>query len=137
MSPKRPDDSLGKLEALADAKELQLARTHSVRAIENLQAMYGYYIDKGQWKTAAALFSRDGTYEFGQSGVYIGNAHVERALTLMGPPGLRGRPAQQLCDGAAHHQRVRRQPHRQGPLAQRRAVGAGRQGTLGRWRVRE
>jgi hypothetical protein len=87
-APKRPDDALGKLEAQADAKELQLARTHSVRAIENLQAMYGYYIDKGQWNKAASLFSRDATYEFGQSGVYVGKAHVERALSLMGPPGL-------------------------------------------------
>jgi hypothetical protein len=87
-SPQRPDDALGRLEALADAKELQLARTHSVRAIENLQALYGYYIDKGQWHKAASLFSRDGTYESGQSGVYIGTAHVERALSLMGPPGL-------------------------------------------------
>jgi hypothetical protein len=87
-SPQRPDDELGKLEGLADVKELQLARAHSVRAIENLQAMYGYYIDKGQWHRAANLFSRDGTYEFGQSGVYIGNPHVERALSLMGPQGL-------------------------------------------------
>jgi hypothetical protein len=86
--PKRPDDALGKLETLADAKELQLGRTESVRAIENLQAMYGYYIDKGQWKKAASLFSHAGTYEFGQSGVYIGNAHIERALSLMGPQGL-------------------------------------------------
>ncbi len=86
--PKRQDDELGRLEKLADAKELQLARAHSVRAIENLQAMYGYYIDKGQWKKAAALFSHDGTYEFGQSGVYVGTAHVERALSLMGPAGL-------------------------------------------------
>jgi hypothetical protein len=87
-APKRPDDELGKLEALADEKELQLGRTESVRALENLQAMYGYYIDKGQWKSAAALFSNDGTYEFGQSGVYIGKAHVEHALSLMGPQGL-------------------------------------------------
>lgn len=87
-APKRPDDDLGRLEALADTKELQLARTHSVRAIENLQAMYGYYIDKGQWKQAAGLFNHDGSYEFGQSGVYIGNAHVERGLSLMGPQGL-------------------------------------------------
>ncbi len=87
-SPARPDDALGRLEKLADAKELQLARAHSVRAIENLQAMYGYYIDKGQWKRAAALFSRDGSYEFGQGGVYIGSPHVERALSLMGPEGL-------------------------------------------------
>jgi len=88
MLPKRPDDALGRLEALADAKELQLARTHSVRAIENLQAMYGYYIDKGQWHAAAGLFSHDASYEFGQSGVYLGSAHIERALSLMGPAGL-------------------------------------------------
>jgi hypothetical protein len=86
--PRRAADDLGRLESLADTQELQLARTHSVRAIENLQAMYGYYIDKGQWKKAAALFSRGGTYEFGQSGVYIGIGHIERALSLMGPQGL-------------------------------------------------
>jgi len=86
--PKRPADSLGRLETLADVKELQLARAHSVRALENLQAMYGYYIDKGQWQKAAALFSRDGSYEFGQGGIYLGTAHIQRALSLMGPPGL-------------------------------------------------
>jgi hypothetical protein len=86
--PTRADDKLGRLEAQADQKELQLARTHSVRAIENLQAMYGYYIDKGQWKSAAGLFSKDGSYEFGQNGVYVGNASIERGLSLMGPAGL-------------------------------------------------
>jgi hypothetical protein len=35
--PARPDDALGHLEALADAKELALGRVESVRAIENLQ----------------------------------------------------------------------------------------------------
>jgi hypothetical protein len=34
------------------------------------------------------LFGAQGTYEFGQSGVYIGNAHIQRALSLMGPQGL-------------------------------------------------
>jgi hypothetical protein len=87
--PYRKADDLGRLEALADEKELQLARTHSVRALENLQAMYGYYIDKGQWDKAAALFSKDGSYEFGQSGVYLGPSHIERALSLMGPFGLK------------------------------------------------
>ena len=86
--PRRPDDKLGRLETLADQKELDLARAHSVRAIENLQAMYGYYIDKGQWKSAATLFSRDGSYEFGQSGVYVGTASITRGLSLMGPQGL-------------------------------------------------
>lgn len=85
---KRADDRVGRLEALADSKELQLARAHSVRAIENLHGIYGYYIDKGQWKQAAALFARNGTYESGQSGVYVGTASIERGLSLMGPPGL-------------------------------------------------
>ncbi len=78
----------GQTRAQVDQKELQLARTRSVRAIENLQAMYGYYIDKGQWKSAAGLFSSNGAYEFGQGGVYIGNASIERGLSLMGPAGL-------------------------------------------------
>jgi hypothetical protein len=86
--PKRADDKIGKLEALADEKALQLARTRSVRAIENLQAMYGYYVDKGQWKQASDLFAKDGSYEFGQSGVYVSPSHVETALRLMGPKGL-------------------------------------------------
>ena len=50
--------------------------------------MYGYYIDKGEWKRAAALFARNASYEFGQSGIYLGSAHIERALSLMGPAGL-------------------------------------------------
>jgi hypothetical protein len=84
----RADDRLGRLEALADSKELQLARAQSVRALENLHGIYGYYIDEGQWKQAAALFTRNGTYESGQSGVYVGTASVERGLSLMGPQGL-------------------------------------------------
>jgi hypothetical protein len=86
--PARPDDRLGHLEALADAKELAVGRVESVRAIENLQGMYGYYIDKGQWRQAASLFSHDGTWEFGQSGVYVGRSHIERGLSLAGPQGL-------------------------------------------------
>ncbi|HXS26169.1 MAG TPA: nuclear transport factor 2 family protein [Steroidobacteraceae bacterium] len=65
-----------------------LARLESHEAIERLQAAYGYYIDKGLWDRAAALFSDDATYEFGQRGVYTGRRHIRRALELMGPRGL-------------------------------------------------
>lgn len=58
------------------------------RDIENLQAMYGYYIDKGLWNEAAALFSGDASYEFGQGGVYVGKSRIRAALELMGPKGL-------------------------------------------------
>lgn len=57
-------------------------------AIENLQAMYGYYFDKGLWEEVADLFARDGTFEYGQRGVYEGRDRIERALLLFGPEGL-------------------------------------------------
>lgn len=56
--------------------------------IANLQAMYGYYIDKGMWDDAAALFSEDASFENGQSGIYVGRARIRSALALMGPAGL-------------------------------------------------
>lgn len=84
----RPNDALGRLEVMADREALKLARVSSLRAIENLQAMYGYYVDKGRWEDAANLFTEDGSWEFGQSGVYDGRDSVERGLELMGPEGL-------------------------------------------------
>ncbi len=57
-------------------------------AIENLQATYGYYFDKGLWDQAAALFTRTGSFEYGQRGVYIGSAHIQKAMLLFGPQGL-------------------------------------------------
>jgi cell division protein FtsB len=67
-------------------RELALLDSHD--QIENLQAAYGYYIDKGLWEKAAALFTRDATYEYGQQGVYVGREHIRKALALMGPRGL-------------------------------------------------
>jgi hypothetical protein len=56
-------------------------------AIENLQAAYGYYFDKALWGEVADLFTASGTFEYGQRGVYVGKAHIRRALTLFGPEG--------------------------------------------------
>lgn len=57
-------------------------------AIENLQATYGYYFDKGLWDQAAALFTAKGSFEYGQRGVYVGTARIQRAMLLFGPQGL-------------------------------------------------
>ena len=57
-------------------------------AIENLQATYGYYFDKGLWDEVADLFTADGSFEYGQRGVYIGQDRIRRALLLFGPEGL-------------------------------------------------
>jgi hypothetical protein len=68
--------------------EQRLARLRSAQEIENLQGMYGYYLDEGMWDEAAGLFAEDGTYEFGQGGVYVGRDRVRAAIGLMGPEGL-------------------------------------------------
>lgn len=57
-------------------------------AVENLQATFGFYFDKGLWQDTADLFTRNGTFEYGLSGVYVGQDHIRRALLLFGPEGL-------------------------------------------------
>ena len=66
----------------------RVERLEDEDAIENLQAIYGYYFDKGLWSEVADLFAANGTFEYGQRGVYVGQAHIRRALLLFGPEGL-------------------------------------------------
>jgi hypothetical protein len=66
----------------------RVERLEDADAIETLQATYGYYFDKGLWDDAADLFAADGTFEYGQMGVYVGREHVRRAMLLFGPEGL-------------------------------------------------
>jgi hypothetical protein len=56
-------------------------------AVENLQAAYGFYVDKMLWGEVADLFADDGSFEWGQMGVYVGKAHIRRALPLFGKEG--------------------------------------------------
>lgn len=56
-------------------------------AVENLQAAYGFYVDKMLWRDVADLFSANGSFEYGQMGVYVGKAHIQRALLLFGKDG--------------------------------------------------
>jgi hypothetical protein len=66
----------------------RVARLEDTDAVENLQATFGYYFDKGLWDDAADLFAKTGSFEYGQSGVYVGQDHIRRALLLFGPKGL-------------------------------------------------
>jgi SnoaL-like domain len=72
---------------LASYRE-RVARLEDQDAVENLQATFGFYFDKGLWSDAADLFARNGSFEYGQSGVYIGQDHIRRALLLFGPQRL-------------------------------------------------
>ena len=67
--------------------EIEVARVEAHDAVENLQAIYGYYFDKNQWDQVADLFTDDATYEVEQRGVYKGKARIRQALDLIGDAG--------------------------------------------------
>ena len=50
------------------------------RAIRNLQRAFGFYVDRGLWADAAALFAADGMIEIGADGVYQGPQRIEEYL---------------------------------------------------------
>ncbi len=71
---------------LADYRH-RVERLKDHDAIENLQAAYGFYVDKSLWTDVADLFADNGSFEYGQMGVYVGKAHIRRALLLFGAEG--------------------------------------------------
>ena len=54
----------------------RVERLEAEDAIENLQATFGYYFDKGLWSEAAELFANDASFEYGQRGVYVGKDRI-------------------------------------------------------------
>ena len=66
----------------------RVERLEDADQIENLQAYFGYFFDKGLWDDAADCFSAGASFEYGQRGVYIGKERIRRALLLFAPDGL-------------------------------------------------
>ena len=66
----------------------RLTRLQDEQTVENLQRIYGYYVDRAMWDQVADLFANDATFEMGQQGVYIGKQHLRRFLDTLGPQGL-------------------------------------------------
>jgi len=75
-------------EARLAAYRERVARLEDQDAVENLQATFGFFFDKGLWEDTADLFAREGTFEYGLSGVYVGQPRIRQALLLLGPEGL-------------------------------------------------
>jgi len=71
---------LKKLQAQVEELEHRAGRAEDFAALSNLQAAYGYYVDKCQWDQAADLFAKDGRIEIGKRGVYIGQDRVRAFL---------------------------------------------------------
>jgi len=53
--------------------------------IANLQATYGYYVDKSRWDDAADLFADDATLEIAGRGLFKGQARIREYLNNLGP----------------------------------------------------
>ena len=88
LAPAAPALAQQSPQARLAAYRERVERLEDADAIETLQATYGYYFDKGLWDDAADLFAADGSFEYGQMGVYVGKERIRRALLLFGPEGL-------------------------------------------------
>lgn len=54
-------------------------------AIANLQAAYGYYVDKSRWDDVADLFTADATLEIAGRGLFVGQDSIREYLHALGP----------------------------------------------------
>jgi len=67
--------------------EMQITLLDDELDVENLQRIFGFYIDKHQWTQAADLFSANATIEVGGEGVYRGKERILAYLNSQGEEG--------------------------------------------------
>lgn len=72
--------AIAALQAQVTELKSRVSASEAHLAITNLQATYGYYVDKGLWDEAADLFTADGTLEIAGRGVYVGQDRVRQYL---------------------------------------------------------
>jgi hypothetical protein len=73
--------------ATLDQLEERIAVMNDESLVRNLQAAYGYYVNRRMWDDVTDLFASNGVYEAGGVGVYAGSG-IRKALERMGPAGL-------------------------------------------------
>lgn len=71
--------------ARIEALEARALAAEDYRDLMNLQAAYGYYVDKGLFDKAADLFAEEGTLEIAGRGVYVGRERVREYLHHLPP----------------------------------------------------
>jgi hypothetical protein len=74
--------------ATIEQLEQRISVMNAEDEIRNLQASYGYYVDRRMWDDVVDLFAGDSAYEVGGVGVFVGRAGVRKAMERMGPAGL-------------------------------------------------
>ena len=90
-APTNLDEKLAKAYERVQLIATKAARVSDIDQLRNLQAAYGYYVDKAMWDEVTDLFSDTGTMELGLNGVYAGKASIRKYLYSLtdGKPGLR------------------------------------------------
>lgn len=77
-----------KTDATLEELEERIAVMVDEGLVRNLQAAYGYYVNRRMWDDVVDLFADDSVYEVGGVGVYEGKTGVRRAMERQGPAGL-------------------------------------------------
>jgi hypothetical protein len=84
----KTQQSIATLTSKLNALAKRAQRLNDQSEVENLQHIYGYYVDRKMWDDVAELFTADATMELDQQGVYAGKKSIRHALNQFGPQGL-------------------------------------------------
>jgi SnoaL-like domain len=85
----RPNDEavakeIAALRSQLEAVQVQAQAATDWTALANLQATYGFYVDKMRWDDAADLFAKDATLEIAGRGLFIGQDRIRTYLHALG-----------------------------------------------------
>lgn len=86
-SPFRSDAGLVSLARESAELEREIARIEDENEIENLQRIYGFYIEEGYWSEAADLFADGGAFEIAGFGVFRNRDRIREYLQSLDDEG--------------------------------------------------
>jgi hypothetical protein len=78
-------EKVAALESQVASLQQRATRADDYIVVANLQAAYGYYVDKSRWDDAADLFAADATLEIAGRGQFVGKARISEYLHQLGP----------------------------------------------------
>ena len=97
MRRRTPGPSSSRSQQSLKTLGLKIERLQGRNQVEKIQRAYGYYVDKAQWPAIADLFTKDGTYEIGGRGVFVGPKRVLEYLVVgLGKIGIGSRYGQMI-----------------------------------------
>jgi hypothetical protein len=70
------------IQAQLETLGTRITRLQDLTDVEIVQNAYGYYVDKGQWRSIADLFADDATLEIGGKGVFLGKERVFEYMNI-------------------------------------------------------